>query len=49
MNRIGAIKLPSRLLNDASIVPNVNTGVGGGNLAMPVENCSIYAHKMPRF
>lgn len=49
MNRIRGIKLSSRLLSDAPIVPNVNTGVGGGNLAMPAENCSIYAHKMPRF
>lgn len=49
IDRIKGIKLSSSLLSDAPIVSTVNTGVGGGNLTMPVGNCSIYAHKMPRF
>lgn len=34
-------------LNDATIVLTVNTGGGRGNLAVPVGNYSIYAHKVP--
>lgn len=45
----GVAKLARGLLNDGPVVLTVNTCVSRGNLAIPVGNYSVYAHKMPRF